>query len=135
MTLIMDVKQEVDECVRIIHPAQVEYNDTVEAAETEGLDLHDSRDEHCECRNQDRSRLFLNRFELFRSDFLVHECPERRNEAEKVLNVNSDSDANARDIRVSRYRTGHDAREQDGYNVKCAQNGACATVADRDLKL
>jgi hypothetical protein len=55
VTLVMDVKQKVNERVRVVHPAQVENDSGVVAAEPKGARLDDRGDKNSECSDEDGS--------------------------------------------------------------------------------
>jgi hypothetical protein len=75
----------------------------VKSAQVEGQRLDDERDEDGECGNEDRRRLFLDRPKFLPVHFaIVEERVESRSEAEDVLDVYRNTDADAGDVRVSR---------------------------------
>jgi hypothetical protein len=107
VTLVVDVKQEVDECVRVVHPAQVENDGGVVAAEPEGTRLDDRRDKDSECSDEDGSGLLLNHLQLVEIDFAIPEREEGRDGSKKVLGIGSGTHTYASYIGISRNDTAH----------------------------
>jgi hypothetical protein len=100
---VVDVEHKVDECVRVVHPAQTQDDGRVKGAQVEGQRLDDEGDEDGECGDEDGRRLLLDRVQLGFVHFrVVHECVEGWYEAEDVLCVCRATDADAGDVRIPR---------------------------------
>jgi hypothetical protein len=97
---MMNIQDEVDERVSVVHPAQVQDDRRMEVAKPVLESLEDGGDKDSECGDEDRRRLILDRVELLGVHHAVHECVERGNEAEDVLRIYGCADADARDVRV-----------------------------------
>jgi hypothetical protein len=120
---MMNVEDEVDECVRVVHPAEVQDHRRVEVAQTvrrESLD--DGRDENGERGHEDGRRLSLDCLELLRVDLPVYERIERRCKAEKVLGIDCYANTNAGDVRVCRNQA-----HGEGQQEKRTAKPACKT--------
>jgi hypothetical protein len=107
VTLVVDVKQEVDECVCIVHPTQVENDGRVVAAEPEGTRLDDRGDKDGECSDQDGSGLLLDHLQLIELDFAIPERKKGWDETEKVLGIGGGAHAYAGYVRISRNSAVH----------------------------
>jgi hypothetical protein len=107
ITLMVDVKQEVDEYVRVVHPTQVENDGGVVAAEPESARLDDRGDKDGECSDEDRSGLLLDHLQLVQFDFAIPKRKEGRDKAKKVLDIGGGAHAYAGYVRISRNKAAH----------------------------
>jgi hypothetical protein len=107
VTLVMDVKQEVDECVCVVHPTEVENDGGVEAAKPESKRLDHRGDKDGKCCDEDGSRLLLDHLQLVEFDFAIQERKEGWDKAQKVLGVGSGTHAYAGYVRIGRNKAIH----------------------------
>jgi hypothetical protein len=113
VTLVVDVKQKVDERVCVVHPTQVKNDSGVVAAEPKSARLDDRGDKNSECSDEDGSGLLLDHLQLVELDFAIPERKEGRDEAKKVLGIVSGAHAYAGYVRIGRNETAHSkARER-----------------------
>jgi hypothetical protein len=102
VTFVMDVKQEVDKCVCVVHPAKIENDGGVEAAEPECKRLDDRRDKDSKCGDQYAGRLLFDHLQLVEFDFAIQDRKEGWDKAQKVLSIGGGTHAYAGDIRIGR---------------------------------
>lgn len=103
VTFVVDVEQEINEYVRIVHPAQAEDDDSVKAGQAARNGLDDGRDEDGEGGDEDGGGLCFDGVELDVVDVTIPKCPGGGDEAEDVLCVDGDANADARDVWIGGY--------------------------------
>jgi hypothetical protein len=114
---MVNVEDEVDECVGVVHPAQVQDHRSVEVTKPVlGERLDDGGDEDSKRSHQDGRRLIFDCLELDRIDFPVYEGIECGHETKNVLGVYGHTNADARNVRVCWYQAcwAHVERRQCG---------------------
>jgi hypothetical protein len=104
---MVDVKQEVDKCVCVVHPTQVENDGGVVATEPESARLDDRGDKNGECSDENGSGLLLDHLQLVQFDFAIPKRKEGWDEAEKVLSVCGGSHTYAGYVRIGGYDAAH----------------------------
>ncbi|KAF9459296.1 hypothetical protein BDZ94DRAFT_1239316 [Collybia nuda] len=97
----VNAENKINKQIGVVHLAQIEGSRRVNVGKLMCQTSHNRRNQDRQSSNKNGGGLGLDGIQLGNRDFAVRKSVKSRDEAKKVLRVNSDSHPNTRDVRIS----------------------------------
>ena len=118
----MEEEKQVDERIRVVHPAQIEHESEVVVVQAlRCFRLYDGGQQKAECCEENVGRLILDELSLVIADFpVVQQSDKGRDEAEEILGVGRSANPYARDVGVRAVGARHGVRRKETRHRLCS---------------